>query len=52
MLQELGKDPRKVEIVLRESAEVIRAFRHPGQSEGTMICRHRLRLHFRQCCRR
>ncbi len=40
--QELGKDPRKVEIVLRESAEVIRAFRHPGQSEGTMICRHRL----------
>nr|WP_319516649.1 coenzyme F420-0:L-glutamate ligase [uncultured Cohaesibacter sp.] len=40
--EELGKDPRKVEIVLRESAEVVRAFRHPGQSEGTMICRHRL----------
>ena len=40
--EELGKDARKVEVVLRESSEVVRAFRHPGQAEGTMICRHRL----------
>lgn len=40
--EQLGKDPRKIEVVLRESSEVVRAFRHPGQNEGTMICRHRL----------
>lgn len=39
---ELNKDPRKVEIVLRESSRVIRAFRHPGMTEGVMICEHRL----------
>ncbi|WP_319529193.1 coenzyme F420-0:L-glutamate ligase [uncultured Cohaesibacter sp.] len=39
---ELNKDARKVEVVLRESSEVVRAFRHPGQEQGTIICRHRL----------
>ncbi|SNY92975.1 coenzyme F420-0:L-glutamate ligase / coenzyme F420-1:gamma-L-glutamate ligase [Cohaesibacter sp. ES.047] len=39
---ELNKDARKVEIVLRESSEVVRSFRHPGQEHGTIICRHRL----------
>lgn len=39
---ELNKDARKVEIVLRESTRVVRAFRRPGQTEGTMICEHRL----------
>ncbi|MFI0395237.1 coenzyme F420-0:L-glutamate ligase [Paracoccus jiaweipingae] len=39
---ELNKDPRKVEAVLRESRQVVRAFRHPGQDSGTMICEHRL----------
>ena len=40
--RELNKDARKVEVVLRESSEVVRAFRHPGQEQGTIICRHRL----------
>ena len=40
--QELGKDARKIEVVLRESTEVVRAFRHSQDNEGTMICRHRL----------
>ncbi|WP_316860881.1 coenzyme F420-0:L-glutamate ligase [uncultured Cohaesibacter sp.] len=39
---ELNKDARKIEVVLRESTEVVRAFRHPGKESGTMICRHRL----------
>ncbi|MEM9754398.1 MAG: coenzyme F420-0:L-glutamate ligase [Pseudomonadota bacterium] len=42
MARDLGKDPAKVEVVLRESRSVLRAFRHPGQTEGTMICEHRL----------
>lgn len=42
LAQQLNKDPRKVEIVLRESRRVIRAFRHPGMTEGVMICEHRL----------
>nr|WP_321443158.1 coenzyme F420-0:L-glutamate ligase [uncultured Cohaesibacter sp.] len=40
--KELGKDPRKVEVVLSQSAEVVKAFRHPGKDTGTMICRHHL----------
>ncbi|MEM6636222.1 MAG: coenzyme F420-0:L-glutamate ligase [Pseudomonadota bacterium] len=36
----LNKDPRKVEVVLGESARVVRAFRHEGQNEGVMICEH------------
>lgn len=39
---ELNKDPRKVEVILRESTQVVRAFRHPHQNEGVMICAHRL----------
>ena len=38
----LNKDARKVEVILRESARVIKTFRHPGQNEGVMICQHRL----------
>ncbi len=38
----LGKDPRKVEVVLRESRRVIRAKRHPHRSEGVLITEHRL----------
>lgn len=37
----LNKDPAKVEVVLRESRAVLRAFRHEGQHEGTMICQHK-----------
>lgn len=39
---ELSKDPRKVQVVLDESAKVLRAFKHPHADEGTMICEHRL----------
>jgi len=39
---DLGKDPRKVEVILRESARVVRTFRHAHQNEGVMICQHRL----------
>lgn len=38
----LNKDARKVEVILSQSARVVRAFRHPGQSVGVMICQHRL----------
>jgi len=40
--KELGRDPRKIEVILRESHRVVRAFRHPGQAEGVLICEHRL----------
>ncbi|WPY94390.1 coenzyme F420-0:L-glutamate ligase [Limimaricola variabilis] len=40
--EELNKDARKVEVVLRESTRVVRSFRRPDQNEGTMICEHRL----------
>jgi len=40
--KKLNKDPRKVEVVLRESTRVVRASRHAGQDEGVMICRHLL----------
>ncbi len=38
----VGRDPRKIEVILRESRNVVRAFRHPGQAEGVIICEHRL----------
>lgn len=38
---ELNKDPAKVEVVLSESKSILRAFRHPGQDEGTLICQHK-----------
>ncbi len=38
----VNKDPRKVEVVLRESARVVRAKRHEGHREGILICEHRL----------
>jgi len=40
--EKLNKDPRKVEVILQESARVVRSFRHPHQNEGVMICQHRL----------
>lgn len=40
--EQLNKDARKVQAILDESAEVVKAFRHPHQNEGVMICRHRL----------
>lgn len=39
---ELGRDPRKMQVVLDESRRIVRKFRAPGQAEGTIICEHRL----------
>lgn len=39
---ELNKDPRKIEVILRESRRVVRAFKHPQQAEGILIAEHRL----------
>ncbi|MFC6669888.1 coenzyme F420-0:L-glutamate ligase [Marinobacterium aestuariivivens] len=39
---EVGKDPRKVEVILRESTRVVRAVKRAQQSEGTLIAEHRL----------
>ncbi len=38
--KKLAKDPRKVEVVLRESSKVVKSFKHPNNDEGTMICQH------------
>lgn len=40
--KKLNKDPRKVEVILKESKRVVRHFRHEHQNEGVMICEHRL----------
>lgn len=39
---EVGKDPRKVEVILRESKRIVRAVKRPGASEGLLIAEHRL----------
>ncbi|WP_430462739.1 coenzyme F420-0:L-glutamate ligase [Thalassolituus sp. LLYu03] len=39
---EVNKDPRKVEIILRESKQILRAVKRPGQPEGILIAEHRL----------
>lgn len=36
----LGKDPVKVEVILRETSELIRTGWPEGKPEGLMICRH------------
>jgi len=40
--EKLNKNPKKVEIVLRQSKRVVRAFKRPQQNEGIMICEHHL----------
>jgi len=37
----LDKDAAKVEVVLRESRSVLRAFKHPEADQGTLICEHK-----------
>jgi len=37
----LNKNPQKIEVIMRESAEILRAIRHPGHGEGILICRHK-----------
>ena len=38
----LGKDPRKIEVILSESAAVLRAVRPTDRPEGVLITRHKL----------
>ena len=38
----LNKDPRKVQVVLQESNDIIRSFKREEQNEGTLICQHKL----------
>jgi coenzyme F420-0:L-glutamate ligase/coenzyme F420-1:gamma-L-glutamate ligase len=42
LADELGKDPRKLQVILDESRSIVRSFRNPGAQEGTIICEHRL----------
>ncbi|MBV6658214.1 MAG: coenzyme F420-0:L-glutamate ligase [Devosiaceae bacterium] len=42
--EKLSKDARKVQVVLDETTDVLRAFKHRGAEEGTLICEHRLGL--------
>lgn len=42
LARELNKNPHKVEVILSQSARVVRAFKRPEQNEGTLICEHRL----------
>lgn len=39
---QLNKDPRKIEVILRESRRLVRTFKHPQQAEGILIAEHRL----------
>ncbi|MEM8741134.1 MAG: coenzyme F420-0:L-glutamate ligase [Pseudomonadota bacterium] len=39
---ELNKNPAKVDVILGQSARVVRAFKRAEQNEGTLICEHRL----------
>lgn len=42
LAQRMNKDPRKVEVILRDSKRIVRAFKHQGQAEGVIIAEHRL----------
>ncbi|WP_252738092.1 coenzyme F420-0:L-glutamate ligase [Marinobacter salexigens] len=42
LAEKIHKDPRKVEVILRESTRVVRAMKRPDQQEGTLIAEHRL----------
>ncbi|MEM8593150.1 MAG: coenzyme F420-0:L-glutamate ligase [Pseudomonadota bacterium] len=42
LAKELNKNPAKVEVVLKQSIRVVRAFKRAEQNEGTLICEHRL----------
>lgn len=42
LAKELNKNPAKVDVILGQTARVVRAFKRPEQNEGTLICEHRL----------
>ena len=42
LAQRVNKDPRKMELMLQESAEVMRVRCPQGEGQGLVICRHRL----------
>ena len=42
LAETVRRDPRKVELILRESNRVVRAHRPEGRDGGVLICEHRL----------
>ena len=38
---EVGKDPRKVEVILSQSNRIVRAIKRPDQAEGVLIAEHK-----------
>ncbi len=42
LAEAVAKDPRKVEVILRESRRIVRAVKRPHQKEGVLIAEHRL----------
>lgn len=40
--EQLNKDPRKVEVILQQSARVVKFWKRPTQEHGTLICEHKL----------
>jgi coenzyme F420-0:L-glutamate ligase/coenzyme F420-1:gamma-L-glutamate ligase len=42
LAREVNKDPRKVEVILRQSAKIVRHIKRPEQQEGIIIAEHKL----------
>lgn len=42
LAETLNKDPAKIEVILGQSDHVVKSWKRPDQSEGTIICKHRL----------
>lgn len=42
LARDLNKDAKKLEVILGQTAKVLRSFRRPEQKEGTVICEHKL----------
>lgn len=42
LAKEVNKDPRKVEVILRQSKRIVRAMKRPDQEEGVLIAEHNL----------
>jgi coenzyme F420-0:L-glutamate ligase/coenzyme F420-1:gamma-L-glutamate ligase len=42
LANKVNKDPRKIEVILAESKQVVRAVKHAGHSEGIVITEHNL----------
>ncbi|MFB9134558.1 coenzyme F420-0:L-glutamate ligase [Vibrio olivae] len=42
LAREVNKDPRKVEVILRQSSRILRHIKRPNQDEGIIIAEHKL----------